>query len=173
MPLNAVFGIRYGPIQICVFLKIPHLQMISIANYKERMKQLRFLLSVLFLGSLFSCDMQTSALTVTSPDTSNTVNFILSEDGRPGYLVLHDQETVIDTSYMSFEFKDSQNLQENFEILSTASSTTDETWDMPWVRGRTCSCWPIPIMKMILQRVDPYLLIVMSADSICPVLQAL
>lgn len=103
------------------------------------MNQLRFLLSVLFLGSLFSCDKQASTLTVSSPDTSNTVNFILSDDGRPGYLVLHNQETVIDTSYMSFEFKDLPDLGSNFEILNTASSSTDETWDMPW--GEQLEVW--------------------------------
>jgi hypothetical protein len=47
-------------------------------------------------------------------------------------MVNHKSKTVIDTSFMSFDFKDLPSLKDNFKIVSTSSNTVNEDWDMPW-----------------------------------------
>jgi hypothetical protein len=96
------------------------------------MKKTQTLLLTLFLVSLVSCHTAPMSLTVTSPDESNAIIFNLSKAGQPSYLVTHNSKKVVDTSYMSFDFKDLPSLKGDFKIMSSTSSTTDETWEMPW-----------------------------------------
>jgi hypothetical protein len=60
------------------------------------------------------------------------MEFALSNSGQPLYLVKHKNNTVIDTSYLSFDFKDLPSLKDNFKIVSVSKSGFDETWEMPW-----------------------------------------
>ena len=52
--------------------------------------------------------------------------------GQPYYLVSHNGTTVIDTSYISFNFKDQAALNNGFKILRSGTSSFNETWEMPW-----------------------------------------
>ncbi len=60
------------------------------------------------------------------------IEFELTKTGQPVYLVKHKNKAVIDTSYISFDFKDLPSLKDNFKIIKTTTGTADETWQMPW-----------------------------------------
>ena len=97
----------------------------------KRLKlQFSILATVAFL--LISCSKTETSFTVNSPDTNISVEFALSDSGVPMYLVTYKNKTVIDTSYMSFDFKDLPALKDNFKIVNSITGTADETWQMPW-----------------------------------------
>ena len=87
---------------------------------------------MLIFFSLTSCESEPEFMTLTSPDGNNQISFQLTEKGEPVYTVTHKNETVVDTSYMSFEFKDLPVLADNFQITGSQVETLDETWEMPW-----------------------------------------
>lgn len=89
-------------------------------------------MSALFLIALFSCEEKQKSLMVTSPNGSNQITFALSKEGQPSYLVSHNGVTVIDTSYISFDFRDLPALKNDFKIVGSNRATTDESWQMPW-----------------------------------------
>ncbi len=80
---------------------------------------------------LMSCNNK-KEISVDSPDNNIVVEFALSDSGQPLYLIKHKNKTVIDTSYMSFDFKDLPSLKDDFKILNVSKGTADETWEMPW-----------------------------------------
>lgn len=79
-----------------------------------------------------SCNKRFEAIQVVSPNGTNNVEFNLSISGQPYYLVKHNNATIIDTSYMSFDFKEAPSLKDNFKIINTSTGTVNETWQMPW-----------------------------------------
>ena len=86
-------------------------------------------LVVLFLSA---CNTETKSTTITSPNKNIAVEFVVSKTGEPMYLVKHKNKKVIDTSFMSFDFKDKPSLKDNFKIKSSSIGNNDETWEMPW-----------------------------------------
>ena len=81
---------------------------------------------------ILSCSSDEKKFTVTSPDGTNMVEFSLTKSGQPMYLVKHYEKTVIDTSLMSFDFKDLPSLKDNFKVTNISTGSADETWPMPW-----------------------------------------
>ena len=69
---------------------------------------------------------------VQSPDGNIEVNFLLTEDGKPGYMIRHKGSVAIDTSLLGFDLKDMPSLQSNLAIVKTTRRTVDSTWKMPW-----------------------------------------
>ncbi len=69
---------------------------------------------------------------IASPDGTIVLSFELDDDGAPFYAVQFKNETVIDTSYLGFEFLDKDPLKANFTILNTITNEVNETWEMPW-----------------------------------------
>ena len=96
------------------------------------MNQYSLLLSIFFLAGLFSCQNEKSSLTATSPDGSNQIIFHLSKEGQPAYLLTHNKQTIVDTSYLSMELKDAPAFKEGFQIVNSRNASTKESWDMPW-----------------------------------------
>ena len=96
------------------------------------MKQLFYF----FLGCvfLFSCTSEEENRTteVISPNKNVKVQFLLSATKQPSYTVRFKNETVIDTSKMSFDLQDALSLKGNFEILKTTTNAFNETWKMVW-----------------------------------------
>src|SRR6056297_518091 len=91
------------------------------------------ILTLLFLvGLLTFCTNEATLLSVTSPSGNNSIDFHLSEDGTPYYFVNHNNNIVIDSSSMSFDFKDQESLNGNLSIINSTTNTVDETWEMPW-----------------------------------------
>lgn len=98
------------------------------------MKKRNFYFSVLFLFTIIvaACNQTEPIYTVNSPDAHISVEFALSDAGQPMYFVKHKNKMLIDTSYMSFDFKDLPSLKGNFKIVSSTTGTFNETWQMPW-----------------------------------------
>ncbi|MBT8180650.1 MAG: glycoside hydrolase family 97 protein, partial [Eudoraea sp.] len=46
--------------------------------------------------------------------------------------VKYKGNVIIDTSFMSFNFKDIPSLKDNFKIIGFSKDSFDETWEMPW-----------------------------------------
>jgi hypothetical protein len=93
---------------------------------------LQFSCLALFTLLLVSCTKTENLFTVNSPNDSNSVEFSLTTSGQPMYIVKHKNKTIIDTSLMSFDFKDLPSLKDNFKIVSVYTGSADETWPMPW-----------------------------------------
>lgn len=98
------------------------------------MKKLFFnFISTLFLASLLvACNASKGQLTVESPDNNIEVKFAVSKAGAPFYTVQFKNNTVIDTSFISFDFKELPPLKEDFKVINTTRNTVNETWQMPW-----------------------------------------
>ena len=98
---------------------------------------MRFLIitmSVLILS--LGCEKRetekTSSLSVSSPSKNNTIHFFIDDKGKPAYSVFHDATSVLDTSYMAFQFKDLPDMSGSFEITNSTESSFNENWEMPW-----------------------------------------
>lgn len=89
-------------------------------------------LMVLIMAFMLSCSTSENNYSVDSPNQINNVEFSLTESGQPMYYVRHKDKTVIDTSLISFDFKDLPSLKDNFKIVNVSNSSEDETWPMPW-----------------------------------------
>ena len=89
-------------------------------------------ITVVFLALFLSCANQTKELSISSPDTKIVLGFNLDENGRPYYQVNYNGETVIDSSFLGFEFKEIKTLDNNFKILNSNTSSFNKTWQMPW-----------------------------------------
>src|SRR5690606_5707676 len=95
------------------------------------------MLQVVFLFLVAAgCSKHQHEIIVISPDKINTIEFHLSEKGQPFYMVSHNGNVVIDSSYMSFDFKNQESLKENFKVVNTTASSFNETWEMPWGEQR-------------------------------------
>lgn len=91
--------------------------------------------SITILGFLFlavSCHQEKLVKSISSPNSINTVEFNLSSSGTPYYLVKHNNNTIIDTSSLGFEFEDQPAMKNGLKILGTSKNTLNETWEMPW-----------------------------------------
>ncbi|AOW16009.1 alpha-glucosidase [Polaribacter vadi] len=91
----------------------------------------RFLLIVICVIFIFSChDGQNKE--VFSPKNNLSVEFGLTKNGQPFYIIWKDFETVIDTSYLGFDFENATSFLDNFEIVNSSTKNFNETWQMPW-----------------------------------------
>ena len=91
------------------------------------------LLTILFAG----CQAPVEPTTVSSPSNVNTIEFFLDDSGSPFYLVKHGETIVVDSSAMSFDFKEQASLKSGLKILNITERPFDETWEMPWGEQRT------------------------------------
>ncbi|HKK11865.1 MAG TPA: glycoside hydrolase family 97 N-terminal domain-containing protein, partial [Flavobacteriaceae bacterium] len=92
----------------------------------------QFTYFIFFTWLLMSCNMAETQYKVSSPDGANSIEFSLTDSGQPRYMVKHNNKTVIDTSLMSFDFKNLPSLKDHFKIVKVDTSSFDETWPMPW-----------------------------------------
>ena len=85
------------------------------------MKKLLCLLLGLTIGTLQSQSIQ-------SPSKEITVQFSLSENGKPSYSVVYKNQPVIAESHLGMQLKDGSDLASSFTILDTKTATFNETW---------------------------------------------
>lgn len=71
-----------------------------------------------------------------SPNETIRIEFHLSDDGQPRYLIQTGDETVIDTSGLGFKFRDQPDMMKGFEVSGVEMSEEKETWEMPWGEQR-------------------------------------
>lgn len=99
-------------------------------------RNINLLSLLLALAVLYGCQKSTSTLTVKSPSDINEVQISLDDQGSMYYLVMHNGEVVIDTSYVGFELKGQPALAKDLTFLSSESTSQNETWEMPWGEQR-------------------------------------
>lgn len=100
---------------------------------KYRMKKIIKISFVILFAFVMSCKTSTSLkTTVSSPNNNIRVEFNLSRDGSPFYQVLFNNNTIIDTSFLGFDFKNVKPLKNNFEIINSQNRTFNDTWQLPW-----------------------------------------
>jgi len=97
-----------------------------------------FFLSACIAVLICSCDNRSAYEThlISSPDGKISINFSLNEEGMPYYTVKYNDEDVIDTSSMGFEFKNQDPFNTGFEISDVEEIAVDENWEMPWGEQR-------------------------------------
>ncbi|PLX13456.1 MAG: alpha-glucosidase [Marinilabiliales bacterium] len=100
------------------------------------MKKYIFLIIITFVLMLFSCKKDKMNTEISSPNGINKIEFGLSKNGSPFYLVKHKGNTIIDTSFMSFDFRNLPSLKYNLEITDVRLNSLDENWEMPWGEQR-------------------------------------
>lgn len=97
------------------------------------MKHVAIKLIILAISiNYISCTTKIDGAKLNSPDGLNNVEFNVSKSGQPYYIIKHRNQVVIDTSYMSFDFKNAPTLKNNFKINTLTTGSFDEIWQMPW-----------------------------------------
>ena len=89
-------------------------------------------LLIIVIGIISCKTSEEKILEVASPNTNIKVDFNLTEVGEPYYQVFFNNKTIIDTSFLGFEFKEAKSLKNNFKIVETKTNSFNETWQMPW-----------------------------------------
>ncbi len=82
-----------------------------------------------------ACNPGKKGIDITSPENKVKVEFLLTDDGRPQYVVRYADKLAVDTSLLGFEL-DGSHLDRNFKIVNTSNSSFDETWEQPWGEER-------------------------------------
>ncbi|GAA4298348.1 glycoside hydrolase family 97 protein [Aestuariibaculum suncheonense] len=72
------------------------------------------------------------AQVVISPNKEVQLDFILQENGTPGYKIAYKNKAIIKSSKLGFTLKESENLDNGFTLLDYETSTFDETWKPVW-----------------------------------------
>ncbi|MCK8479374.1 glycoside hydrolase family 97 protein [Psychroserpens algicola] len=94
---------------------------------------MRVLILIVLVLSLWSCNSsEDRVFEAVSSNGLLKLNFNLSEDGKPYYLVTRNNKVVIDTSYLGFEFKNAPAFDKHFIIKKSETETHIESWEMPW-----------------------------------------
>ena len=99
---------------------------------------MRYFIFTLVIFLLYSCQPSENpgvSLSVQSPGNINSIDFFIA-DGRPGYVVKHKGQTVLDTSFLNINIRNTGNIGENATVVSSDESSGDETWEMPWGEQR-------------------------------------
>ncbi|MFC2133761.1 glycoside hydrolase family 97 protein [Bacteroidota bacterium] len=100
---------------------------------KSSLKFLLFISMITLFG--WSCQKPPNT-NVSSPSGNIVVDFRLSDDGTPTYIVKYKGKTVIDTSSMGFEFQNQAPMTGGFEIIDDDVNYFNEKWEMPWGEQR-------------------------------------
>ena len=94
---------------------------------------MRVLITILLGFVLLSCNTSDdSVFEAVSSNGTLKLNFNVSEEGRPYYLVTRNNAVVVDTSFLGFEFKNVPAFEKNFIIKKSETETHNEQWKMPW-----------------------------------------
>ncbi len=99
------------------------------------MKSFSTLLLSFFLLVMAGCNTLTDTI-LESPSGNLTIEFMLMDDGTPGYKVTHQGKNIIEPSTMGFEFNDQEAMDSGFEMIGGSERTFNETWEMPWGEQR-------------------------------------
>ncbi|WP_046755023.1 glycoside hydrolase family 97 protein [Kordia jejudonensis] len=101
------------------------------------MKTIFKTLLILGIFCLCSCTKNRKNVAISSPNDTLLVNFLLTDEGKPSYIILKGVSVVIDSSSLGFELKNAPSLLDNFKIVNVDTKSVDETWNMPWGEQET------------------------------------
>jgi hypothetical protein len=86
---------------------------------------------------LTSCNnVNKKAINVYSPDNRISLEFSLGKNSRSFYRVIFDNKIIIDTSFLSFDFKEQSRFGSNLEMLTSSTFSNDEIWETVWGEQR-------------------------------------
>ncbi|TYP99033.1 glycosyl hydrolase family 97 [Tenacibaculum adriaticum] len=88
--------------------------------------------TVFLLIGLVSCNTEPLTTSVASPNSTIKVDVDVNDKGKPFYQVAFNGKTVVTPSFLGFDFKNVEALNDNFKIVKTTTNTFNETWQMPW-----------------------------------------
>ncbi len=66
---------------------------------------------------------------VSSPNGGIKVEFNVNDEGRPYYTVLFKNKVIIGNSFISFQFKDANELKDSIQIVKSQVSSVNELWN--------------------------------------------
>lgn len=94
--------------------------------------KIKLFFAIACLSSLLSsCEVASSG--ISSPNENISLQFQLSQnDGSFYYTIQRKGTTVIDTSYIGFDFKNAPSLDKGFKAIVKSPNEVNETWQMPW-----------------------------------------
>lgn len=94
--------------------------------------------TILFVAAICLAGKMTAAepIVLTSPNGKIQMTFSLSEKGEPTYMLQYKGKTVIRPSHLGLELKNAHNLQQDFVIKKSTTSSFDETWQPVWGETR-------------------------------------
>lgn len=99
--------------------------------------KLTLILATLITLTMIGCNsVSHDAYSVKSPTGKTELTFVLTEEGKPAYLVSFNGKRVIDTSFLGFDFAETGLLKEGLQVVDTATDSFTETWEMPWGEQR-------------------------------------
>ena len=91
----------------------------------------------IILPVLISCTTKyEKEIIVYSPDKKISLGFSTNKGGCSFYRVRFNDKAVIDTSFLSFDFKDQPSFGNNLEIINFSTSSYDEMWETVWGEQR-------------------------------------
>lgn len=97
----------------------------------------KLLLYFLGLSLITACQKKEPiSISLNSPSGNNRIEVVQNEKGALGYVVLHKEEKVVDTSWLSFEFLKQAPLIDSLEISTASIVTHEDEWEMPWGEQR-------------------------------------
>lgn len=98
----------------------------------------RFTIFLILISLMYGCGIseESAIIKITSPTNELQLEFIMSVDGRPGYKLYHQNEEIIEESYLGFSIKDQIDLKEGFGISKYETSVVEESWEQPWGENR-------------------------------------
>ena len=67
-----------------------------------------------------------------SPDNLISVQFLLTNKGKAGYLITFNDKKVIDSSFFGFKFKNESPIDGELEVEDVLTSSKDATWKTVW-----------------------------------------
>ncbi len=94
--------------------------------------------TILFVAAICLAGKATAAepIVLNSPNGKLQMTFSLSEKGEPTYMLQYKGKTVIRPSHLGLELKNAHNLQQDFVIKKSITSSFDETWQPVWGETR-------------------------------------
>ncbi len=97
------------------------------------MKNLNLFLYVILVLVFSKCSShQQQNFQINSPNKKIELNFLIDNSGQANYAIKFNNKIIIDTSSLSFDFKDQKPFGKNLEAANTSTSTFDQTWETVW-----------------------------------------
>lgn len=115
--------------------------------------QILIILLIIFAAS--ACNVR-KPMSVSSPDKSVQISFSLSGEGIPQYRIDYQNQTIIDTSGLGFEFKNRPLMQKNFSVESTHTRSVDETWQPVWGENKEVINRYNELLVELQEQKEPY-----------------
>lgn len=94
--------------------------------------QLVRILVVLFVLFFWSCSNQIDLVQETSPDGKIRVEVFTNNYQKPGYRLFYNDDVIIDSSFIGFDFKDIPSIDKNISIVNFEKLKFVEDWETVW-----------------------------------------